>query len=122
MILFNHPLWRYIAPYAHVDEHRSNVDFLQVPDDLRTIALEAVCNCIACGAVIHPLRARAKSERSRVAGTAIERRLFYAPTCPTEVNSGCSRTVAARAHKQKLRAIFGLPSKTNEETSEETIS
>lgn len=115
MILFDHPIWQYVAPYAHVEDGRANVDFLQVPDQLRALALDAVCNCVACGAVIHPLRARAKSERSRVAGTAIERRLFYAPTCPTEVNSGCSRTVAARDHKKRVKVIFGL-------ASEETVS
>lgn len=108
MTLFEHPIWRYIAPYAHVEANRSNVDFLQVPDQLRSLALEVVTNCCSCGAVIHPLRARAKSERSRIGGTAIEKRLFYAPTCPTEVNSGCSRTHAAREHKKKVRAIFGL--------------
>lgn len=114
MILFQHPIWIYVVPYSHLVEGRDNLDFLQMPDSLRNLALDVVCNCVSCGAVIHPMRARAKSERSRVAGTAIERRLFYAPTCPTDINSGCSRSVAARDHKRKLRAIFGLPPKPGE--------
>lgn len=109
MILFDHPIWLHIAPYAHIDDKRSNVDLLQMPDDLRALAIEILTNCPSCGAVVRPLRVRAKSERSRVAGTAIERRLFYAPTCPTDVNSGCSRTVAARDHKDRVRQVFGLP-------------
>lgn len=114
MILFQHPIWRFVVPYSHLVAGRDNLDFLQMPDELRALALNAVSNCVSCGAVIHPMRARAKSERSRVAGTAIERRLFYAPTCPTEINSGCSRTIQARDHKRKLRAIFGLPPKSGE--------
>ena len=108
MTLFEHPIFRYIAPYAHITDDRTNVDFLQMPDSLRSLAIEIFTNCPSCGAVVKPLRARAKSERSRVAGTAIERRLFYAPTCPTDVNSGCSRAVAARDHKRLVRRVFGL--------------
>ena len=117
MTLFDHPIFRYIAPYAHITNERANVDFLQLPNDLRSLALDVETNCPACGALVKPIRMRAKSERSRVAGTAIERRLFYAPTCPTEVNSGCSRTVAARDHKKRVRRIFGL----SEEIPDEAI-
>ena len=107
MILFDHPVWPHVAPYAHVDAGRDNLDFLQMPDQLRGLALGVVANCVSCGAVVHPLRARAKSERSRVAGTAVERRLFYAPTCPTETRPGCSRTKAAMAHKAEALARLG---------------
>ena len=76
-----------------------NVDFLQLPDDLRKLALQVEVNCVACGRPIHPLRARAKSERSRIGHSVTEHRLFYAPTCPTDVNPGCARTHEARSHK-----------------------
>lgn len=99
MLLFDHPIWKYIVPYAALDEGRMNVDFLQLPDDLRELALKVEVNCCACGRPIYPLRARAKSERSRVGHSITERRLFYAPTCPTDIDSGCSRTHEAKQHK-----------------------
>lgn len=104
MTLFEHPIWPYVLPYAHLDDGRDNIDFLQLPDQIRELALQSVANCPACGAVVHPLRARAMSERSRVAGSPVERRLFYAATCPAEVNAGCSRTIAARNHKVFAKA------------------
>ena len=108
MTLPEHPIYRYVAPYAKISAGRDNVDFLNLPDDLRELALGVVCNCVSCGAVIHPMRTRAKSERSRIAGTATERRLFYAATCPTDKNAGCSRTTAAQQHKTRLRSMFGI--------------
>lgn len=108
MTLFEHTIWPYIAPYIHIDANRGNVDVLQLPDQLRELALGVVANCISCGAVISPLRARAKSSRSRVANTGIERRLFYAPTCPSDRDSGCSRSKIARAHKIEVMKMFGI--------------
>lgn len=123
MILFEHPIWRYLRPYAHLAEGRDNLDILQLPDQLRTLALEHVwANCVSCGAAIHPLRARALSERSRVAHTAIERRLFYAPTCPTEKDPGCSRTKAAQRHKDDVREMFGLERRHDEEVEESSAN
>ena len=102
--LFDHPIWRHLAPYARLDEGgRDNLDLHQLPDQLRDLALAVEVNCVACGKIIHPLRARVSSERSRVAGSHTERRLFYAPTCPTEKDPGCSRTVLARNHKRWVR-------------------
>ena len=104
LLLVDQPIWRHIASYAHVSDKRENIDFLQLPDQIRELALGVWANCIACGQAIHPLRARMKSERSRVAGSETERRLFYAPTCPTEKNPGCSRSKVARIHKLALVA------------------
>lgn len=106
MLLFEHPIFKHIVKYASVSEDRANVDFLQLPDLLRSLALEVQTNCPACGASVSPLRARAKSEQSRIAGTETERRLFYAPTCPTEKNPGCSRTKAAKDHKLEIKRVL----------------
>ena len=76
MILFDHPIFKYLIQYAALDEGRMNVDFLQLPDDLRDLALKVEVNCVACGKPIFPLRARAKSERSRVGHSTTERRLL----------------------------------------------
>jgi hypothetical protein len=109
LTLLEHPIFGYLAPYASVDAQRENVDFLQLPDQLRELALGVVCNCAACGAVINPLRARVQSERSRVGNSLTERRLFYAGTCPSEVNPGCSRTHAAKQHKDLVVRRLGSP-------------
>jgi len=108
MTLFQNPIWPYVKPYVHLVPGRDNCDFLQLPDDLRFYAMQAVANCVTCGAVIHPMRARAKSERSRIAGTEVEHRLFYAPTCPIERDPGCSRSKLAREHKQVLLRKLGI--------------
>lgn len=108
MTLLDHPIFKHLASYASVDEQRANVDFLQLPEQLRALALDVVVNCVSCGAVIHPLRARAQSERSRVGNSPTERRLFYAATCPSEVNAGCSRTHVAKQHKVAVLAALGF--------------
>lgn len=113
MTLLDHPAWPYLVKFIHIPEGRDNVDLLDVPDDLRAIALEVVCNCISCGAVIKPLRARAKSSRSRIANTAVERRMFYAPTCPSERDAGCARSKAARQHKAEFLKMFGRTGNNN---------
>jgi hypothetical protein len=99
MTVLDHPIWKYIRPFITVNAARENIDVREIPDDLRDCALDIVVNCAACGKVIHPFRVRAKSDRARIADSAEERRLFYAGTCPSERDPGCSRTTAAREHK-----------------------
>lgn len=107
--IFEHPIWPYIFKHGHIPAGRDNLDFLDLPDDLRALAIGVQTNCVSCGKVINPLRARALSTRSRVAHTAIEKRLFYAPTCPTNRDSGCARSKSAQRHKDEVRVRFGLP-------------
>ena len=110
MTVFEHPIWKYVAPYFHVPAGggaRDNVDLLDLPDDLRALALGVVVNCCACGAVIHPFRVRAKSGRARIAGSAEERRLFYASTCASADRPGCCRTNSASEHKLRLLREIG---------------
>lgn len=105
--VFDRPIWKDLQGYARLNDRRDNLDLLQLPDDLREQAAAVRCPCISCGAEIRVFRARLKSGRSRVAGQIEERRLFYAATCPTEVNSGCSRSRQAKEHKQFVRALLG---------------
>ena len=99
MTIFDHPIFTHIAPYFHVPPGRDNADLLGLPDQLIALALKVQTNCPACGQPVFPLRRRAQSARSRIAGTPVERRLFYAATCPSEKNPGCARTAAAKDHK-----------------------
>lgn len=107
MTIFDHPIWPIVEPFARLASGRNNLDILQPPDDVRKQALAAIANCVACGVEIHPFRVRVKSKRSRVAGDVVERRLFYAATCPSSVNPGCSRTKAAKDHKKRVLLEMG---------------
>ncbi len=107
MLLFSHPIWPYLRPYAHMPRATGHCDFLHLPDALRSLALQVRVNCCACDAVISPLRARQKSQKSRISGTAIEWRLFYSATCDT--NLSCTRTKEAGEHRQRLWAEVGRP-------------
>lgn len=108
MTIFDHPIFWHVLPYFHVGEGREaggrdNVDLLELPDQLRALAVDVIVNCIACGAVISPFRARVKSEKCRVAGSAVERRLFYSGVCASD--RSCSRTRACQQHKDELLGL-----------------
>ena len=107
MLLFDHPIFPHLIKYAHMPRDTGHCDFLQLPDSLREIALDVRTNCISCNAVIQPLRCRALSHRSRVSGTATEKRLFYSATCPPDKNSGCTRSKEVAKHKKLLKAKLG---------------
>lgn len=107
MTIFDHPLWPSLKPYARLSEGRDNLDLLQLPDDLRVQAAGIVLPCVACGTGIRVFRARLKSNRSRIAGSVEERRMFYAATCPSGANAGCARSRAAKEHKRRVRERLG---------------
>lgn len=107
MTIFDHYLWSKLKPYARLTVGRDNLDLLQLPDGLRAEAMTISLPCVACGESIRVFRARMKSKRSRIAEQVEERRLFYAATCPSAVNAGCSRSRAAKGHKKILRERLG---------------
>lgn len=107
MIIFDHPIWPQVSPYARLSEGRDNLDLLQLPDDLILVALNATVTCVACGNPIHPFRRRTKSQRARIANRPEERRLYYASTCAASVNAGCARSTAAKNHKVEVRDRLG---------------
>lgn len=54
MTLFEHPIWKYLAP--HAVEFGDATFFVDVPAQLRDLALEhAVSNCARCGKAINPV-------------------------------------------------------------------
>lgn len=105
--IFNHPLWVELKPYARMSNGRDNLDLLQLPDELRAQALLIALPCVSCGTLIRVFRARMKSKRSRISGSTEEHRLFYAATCPSYTNSGCSRSKRAKDAKRELRLLLG---------------
>jgi hypothetical protein len=100
-------MWELLRPYARLSVGRDNLDLLDLPVPLRQAALAADVTCVACGELCHAFRARMKSGRSRIAGQVEEHRLFYAATCPSSKNPGCSRTKAAKDHKKRIRREMG---------------
>jgi hypothetical protein len=101
--LFGLPIWQKLKQHCLFSKSGNGrvaprLDFVKLPEDLRTEALMLTLPCIACKQPIHPLRARKKSERSRIAGSEVEWRLFYAATCEYKANDGCGRTTAAQRH------------------------
>lgn len=106
--VFDLPIWPDLLPYARISPRRDNLDLLQLPDDLRQRAQALELPCVACAALCHVFRARVKSGRSRIAGQVEERRLFYAATCPSSVNTGCARSRAAKEHKRAVCRLAGI--------------
>ena len=76
--LFGLPIWLKLRQYAHFSNSvrggrvAPRLNLLQLPEDLRVEALAVTVPCVSCGQPIHPLRARKKSERSRIAGSETE--------------------------------------------------
>jgi hypothetical protein len=118
---FGLPIWQKLRPYAHISSSvqggrvAPRLDF-QLPADLRQEAIAVTTLCVSCGLAIHPLRARKKSGRSRVAGSETEWRLFYAATCTYKTNDGCGRSTASQNHTKWLTRALDNGLLKNEET------
>jgi len=110
--LFSLPIWQRLKPYAHFSYSgrggrvAPRLDLLKLPEDLREEALAVLVPCVSCKKLINPLRARKKSERSRIAGSETEWRLFYAATCTYKANDGCGRSTASQNHTKWLTRAF----------------
>ncbi len=83
------PIWNLISQYILIetygrdggpDKPRHRIEFKPMPEDVARQALDFRGACIKCGRSINPIRRRKKW------GT-----LYYAPSCPLNVNVACSR-------------------------------
>jgi len=80
---------------------RPRIEILSMPLKVEAKALVFTMPCVACGAAIHPFRARSgRSQRGGATG------IFYAPTCPQEVSRGCSRGKAAKQEYIDVAAYY----------------
>jgi len=80
---------------------RVRIEVLPMPLFLEHRALFFTMPCVACGAAIHPFRRRGK------AGRGATGRMYYAPSCPLDVNIGCSRGAAAKKEYEDIRKHYG---------------
>ena len=113
-LLVDLEFWKEIRPFLHTTVRSAlpgrsaspRIEFQRLPEALKLRALAIEANCVACGGLIFPLRIRVQSEASRIAGLAAEKRLFYAPTCLSTKNPGCSRTKLAKQHFDEIRQLI----------------
>jgi hypothetical protein len=108
-----YPIWQKVQPYIKIEVYdkdgghkhprvRIELDSA-TPDELKKELLEFTMPCVACGHMIHPFRVRnAGSKRSSHTSDHI----FYAPTCPLNVNIGCSRGGEARDEYKRIKAAI----------------
>lgn len=89
--LLDHPISKYIAPYA---ASRPSCDFIYLPKQFRDLALGVVTNCPSCGVAIHPFV-------PTLADPTAEQWLAYALACP-----GCVETEAVKVHVEQVRTSF----------------
>lgn len=80
---------------------RVRIEMAAMPPKLLKKALRFTMPCVRCGAAIHPFRYRAKTQRGNTG------RVYYACTCPLDVNVGCSRGRAATDEYDSVRLYFG---------------
>jgi N6-adenosine-specific RNA methylase IME4 len=108
--LLDLPIWEELVPHLKMTSFKEDkyvrVDFSPLPAELATRALAVVVSCISCARIIHPMRSRKKSTRSRIAGTPIESGLFHTATCMQKENSGCCRTHVAREYRARFRDLY----------------
>jgi len=96
----HHPLWPELRLYFRLEIYdrdgghkhpRYRIEVRDLPPELAGIAIGIYADCVACGRMIHPIRER------KGAG------MYYAPTCPLDVDVGCARGKAARAEYVTMR-------------------
>lgn len=107
MSMTKHPLWPQIREYVRIEIYsrdgikhpRMRIEFKSgMPHRLRSRLLAATMPCVACGSRIHFARTRAAKTKR---GTP-HQHLYYAVTCPLDVNIGCSRGKAAAAEYSRV--------------------
>jgi hypothetical protein len=109
--LSQHKLWNQLHNYIKIETYspdggharpRIRIEWNPMPPALRRSALAASMSCVACGSAIQFVRARKQPPGRGTPGA-----LYYAPTCPLNVNMGCSRGAAVRDEYLAVRAECG---------------
>lgn len=105
--LSRHPLWKQLRKYIKIEKYapdggharpRIRIEwYSDMPPELQHKAVVAHMPCVACGAAIHFIRRRGKAKRGSAG------HLYYACSCPLNVNIACSRGAAARDEYDAVR-------------------
>lgn len=119
--LLHAPLFDQLGPHIRLELYgrdggprkvRRRIELRTGPLDAATLqqALTVECECVHCGAPIHPFRTRAKL------GDRVEdrqRHVYMAVACPLNVSVGCSRGAASRnaylAIRQRVELLQSQP-------------
>jgi hypothetical protein len=106
--VLGHPLFAELRPYFKVErcagdgwaKPRVRLEIRRLPPELYARALEMRMACVACGAIISPVRQRrAPKRRGESTGG-----LYFAPCCPLSQRIGCSRGPAAHLEYDRVTA------------------
>lgn len=110
MSILDHPDWAYLQPwieiqiYARDGGHKHPRVRIEVqsctPSAIVRKALSLTMQCVACGAPIHPFRARGNPKR----GERVAQNVYFAAACPLNVNVACSRGAEARDEYLAVKA------------------
>lgn len=105
--ILHHEVWPLVSKYLRVDESprdpaghssRVRIELGAMPHDIRRKALAATMLCVSCGYSIQPFRTRKNAPDS----------IYYACTCPTEINLSCQRSRKAHEEYDRVRAWHEL--------------
>jgi len=110
MTLTEHPLFAKLKPFVRIELYsrdgghknprfRISLRDREMDERLLLKAGLVQVHCVACGAVINPVR-RSAGRTSYV---------YIAVTCPLALNIACSRNPAARDEYQRVRAAVEAP-------------
>lgn len=108
MSITNTKLWPTLKPYFYTENckdttgntARVRIEVRAMPAKLDKQARALTMPCVACGAPVHPIRQREKGGRTTPG------KMYYSPTCPLDVNVGCSRGSAARDEYDHMRKVI----------------
>ena len=111
MSILKHPIFEKLERFFDIQiydkdgsttDPRIRIEISELPVDLKAEALAATMPCVACNREMHPIRERAgKAGRGHTA-----QNLYYAATCPLEVNMGCARGRKARDEYRRVKGHF----------------
>jgi hypothetical protein len=85
-----------IEPYKP-DNHRHRIEMRKMPPEVQAAAVAVTMPCVACGRQVHPFRARDDGD------------VYFAATCPLDVNTACARGRAARDEYKRVVVAIGCP-------------
>lgn len=106
-----HRLWPDVRPYIKIEKYtreggtknaRIRIELKgSTPTSVKARALRTTMPCVACGKKIHPFRKRSAPSKRSESG-----HVYYAATCPLDINLGCSRGKAAREEYNHIGRIL----------------
>ena len=106
MGILTNKFFKVVEPYFLIRYRKHDghwIELRPMPPKVEALALKFTmpCVCKKCERQMHPFRLRvSKSKRGKPG------KMYYAPTCPTDVNKGCSKGHDATAEYDDIAEYF----------------